>query len=366
MNRTPLRTATLALLLAVVTLVGCDDGPVGPGSDRPFVEGTDSDPRIGLVVNSSGNALRFFQLGSPETIRVVPLGASSSVTPTGLSVRGRKVAVPLGNAASVAVIDAAEQSVERFFLFPSGNATGSAFAEDGSLLLANLTDDEVGRVTLGQAGDAIEQTVDVAPAPTDIEIVDGRALVISGNLDQNFVPLGPGVVTALDPTTLEVLGTAETGGTNPNDAAVGPDGLLYVVNTGNYVDPGSIVVIDPATLARLDVIDNAGVGPGSIAIGDDGLAYISGFFFGTLVLDTETRTFVRGPDDPLCAPLEDGGCRGAFDSAVTDDGTVYQLFFGSTKEGLAPWVFVYEPGSFALADSIDGGLGPSAIEIRIF
>ena len=33
---------------------------------------------------------------------------------------------------------------------------------------------------------------------------------LKGNLDDAFQPLGPGIVTALDPTTLEVLGTVET------------------------------------------------------------------------------------------------------------------------------------------------------------
>jgi hypothetical protein len=364
------RTSLPLLLATLLLLPACDSGsdtnPVEPPVERSFLEGTAEDDRIGLVVNSLGSALRLFQLGDPGEVREVALGASSAVTPTGLAVHDGRVAVPLGNAASVALIDAAEQRVERFFLLPSGNATGSAFTGDGALLVANLLDDEVGRVEPDQPSDAVEERVAVAPAPTDIEVVGGQALVVSGNLDDGFAPLGPGVVTALDARTLEVLGTVETGGTNPSAAAVGPGGLLYVLNTGNFVDPGSLAVIDPATLELVEVVENVGVGPGGITMDDAGRAYISGFFLGTVIYDTSSRSFLRGPDDPVCAPLADGACRGASDAVGGADGRVYQTFFGSPADGLAPWIFVYEPPSYTLADSIEAGQGPTAIRIERF
>lgn len=365
--RRSLRLSALSLLAATLLLAACEDSdPVQPPSERTFIEGTEGDARIGLVVNSLGSALRLFQLGDPDQVREVALGASSAVTPTGVTVHGGSVAVPLGNAASVAVVDAASQRVDRFFLFPSGNATGSAFTDDGALLVANLLDDEVGRVELDQASDAVEDRVAVTPAPTDIEVVGGRALVLSGNLDDAFAPLGPGVVTALDPTTLEVLGTVETGGTNPSASAVGPDGLLYVVNTGDYVSPGTLAVIDPTTLERVEVVEGVGMGPGAITVDDAGFAYVSGFFLGTVVYDTGSRTFVRGPGDPVCAPLEDGGCRGASDAVAGDDGRLYQTFFGSAAEGLDPWIFVYQGAGYALVDSLAAGPGPSTLRIETF
>ena len=109
-----------------------------------------------------------------------------------------------------------------------------------------------------------------------------------------------------------------------------------------------------------------GSGPGSISVDDAGLAYISGFFFGTLVWDTETRTFVRGPDAPVCAPLPGGGCRGAFDARTSDDGTLMQVFFGSPSEDLPAHIFTYSPGTFALTDSISVGVGPTSLRIHSF
>jgi hypothetical protein len=362
------RTAwIIALFLAATT--GCSDDDTGTGPEPdvlPFLAGTVEDPQIGIVVASLGRTLTMFHLGAPGERRTIPLGASSSVTPVGLSVRGTRILVPLGNAASVALIDAATERVERFFLFPGGNTSGSAWVDDRTALVSNLVSDEVGRIRLDQASDAIEESAAVAPAPADIVMAADRAFIVSGNLGDDFLPLGNGVVTALDPETLEVLGTIDTGDFNPQYAAAGPDGLLYVVNTGDFVDPGTMAVIDPMALERVDLIEGMGVGPGAITIDARGLAYVSGFFFGTIVFDTKTRSFVRGPDDPVCAPIPAGGCRGAFHARADNDGDLYQAFFGSPGEGLAPFTFVYRAGSFALADSIESGLGPAAVEIRTF
>ena len=351
----------LPLLAAALFATACDGDSTG-SNDAFILQG---DSEVGVVVNSTGKSLTLFRVDDKQT-RQIAFGASSAVTPTGLSVRGRRAAVPLGNAASVALIDLEGLAISRYFLFPQGNATGSAFADDTTLLAANLQDDYVGRATVGQVGDTIRQRVTVAPAPTAIVMAGGRAAVVSGNLDDNYAPIGNGVVTFLDPRTLQVQGRVQTGGTNPGDAAVGPDGLLYVVNTGDYVSDGSVTIINPQTMAVVNTFSGFGAGPGSIHVDGAGLAYISSFSLGTLVWNTRTRTFVRGKDNPLCAKMASGECRGAFDTTTDVQGNVYQAFFGSARQGLAPQVFVYRAGSLALSDSIGGVNGPSALEVRAF
>lgn len=354
LRRLPLAAA------AVLATAACDSST---SSEQPFI--LDGDSEVGVVVNSTGKSLTLFRVDDGEA-RQIALGASSSVTPTGLSVRARRAAVPLGNAASVALIDLEKLAITRYFYFPQGNATGSVFADDTTLLAANLQDDYVGRATLRQATDSIRQRVNVAPAPTAIVMAGGRAAVVSGNLDANYVPLGNGIVTFLDPRTLQVQGTVQTGGTNPGDAAVGPDGLLYVVNTGDYVSDGSVTIINPTSMTVVATVGGFGSGPGSIHVDAAGLAYVSSFSAGTLVWNTRTRAFVRGKDNPVCAKLANGSCRGAFDATTDVQGNVYQAFFGSASQGLAPRVFVFRPGSFALADSIVSVNGPSALEVRSF
>lgn len=352
--------------IALVAVAGACSDSTGPSVAPGFLGGTSSNHEIGLVVNSTGKALTMFQVGSPTTVKQIPLSTSSTVTPTGLAVRGRRAAVPLGNAASVALIDLENAVIVRFFTFPSGNTTGSTFADDTTIIAANTTTGFVGRMTVGQAGDAIATTVKVAAQPTAITMAGGRALVTSSNLDANYVPIGNGIVTAVDPKTMQVLGTAQMGGINSTDAAVGPDGLLYVVNTGDYVGQGSLTIVNPATMQVVTTIPNMGAGPGAISIDASGLAYISSFAYGTIVWNTVTRTFVRGPDNAVFASTTTGAKRGAAAATTNATGNLFQIFFGAASQGLSPYVFVFKPGTFTVTDSIAVGTGPIAINIRTF
>jgi hypothetical protein len=359
-----LRASAIATLL--VAAASCGSDVTGPAVAPGFLGGTAANHEIGLVVNSTGKSLTMYQLGSPTTQKQIALGTSSTVTPVGFSVRARFAAVPLGNAASVAFINLETASITRFFTFASGNTTGSAFFDDTTVFAANTALNKVGRFTANQASDVISSLASVGVQPTAIAVTATRVLVTSSNLDANYTPIGNGIVTAIDPKTMAVLGTASTGGVNSTDAAVGPDGLLYVVNTGDYVSQGSMTIVDPATMQVVTTVPNMGVGPGAISIDANGLAYVSGFFSGTLVWNTKTRAFVRDTANPVCAKLPDGSCRGAFAAAANANGDIHQLFFGSASKGLAPYVFVFKSGGYALSDSIAVGAGPAAIAIRTF
>jgi YVTN family beta-propeller protein len=362
--RRAIRHSSLFAVLMIAAACASDKTS-GPAVSS-FLKGTASNHQIGLVVNSTGGAITLFQLGTPTETRQVALGASNAITPVGLSVRGTTAVVPLGGASSVAIVDLNTLAVSRFFLFAAGNTTGSAFVDDTTVFADNSDSGYVGRFTTGQVSDTIRDTVHVAPSPTDIQVAGGRVLVISANLDASFNPIGNGIVTAIDPKTLAVLDTVSSGGTNSTAGAIGPDGKLYVVNTGDFVNPGSMTIIDPATLTVIQTVANVGVGPGAVSVGTDGLAYISNFFGGTVVWNTVTKTFVRDANNPLCAPLSGGACRGAFDAHPDAAGDVYQVFFGSPSQSLNPYIFVYKAGTFALTDSIAVGPGPSSIRIATF
>jgi hypothetical protein len=355
----------LGLFLGLATACSSDTS-TGPTASS-FLKGTNGNAQIGLVLNSTSPALTMFQLGAPHgTQQTVPFGASSSITPVGFSINGTTAVVPLGDVASVAVVNLNTLGIS-YFLFNSGNATGQAFIDANTVVVGNLTENYVGAFTLTQSSSTIGDSTPVAPGPTDIEAANGNAYVISENLDINSNPLGNGVVTKMNGHTLAVLATASTGGTNATAAAVGPDGRLYVVNTGDYVGQSSLTVLDTATLSPVGngTYPNFGVGAGAIQIDKNGLAYVSGFFSGTVVWNTVTQSFVRSASSPLCVLLN-GSCLGAFGAATDAAGDVYQAYFGT--QGGKPWVYVYSyaGGSYTLSDSISAGQGPSEIRIATF
>ena len=356
----------LVATLAVGAIAACGgDNTFEPTPAPGFLGGVAGNREIGVVVNSVGRSITMFQLGSPATTQVIALGSSSTITPTGLSLRLRKAAVPLGNAASVALVNLETATVQKFFTFASGNATGSAWSNDTTVFVANTNTNKIGRFYTTQTATEITTQTDVALAPTAVEFTAGKIFVVSGNFT-TFPPTASGIVTVINPTTMAVVGTVQTGGPNSSAAAVGPDGLLYVLNTGDYTAQSSIAIINPATLV-VQTIPNIGIGQGSISIDANGLAYLSSFSGATMVWSTKTRAFVRGASDPVCAKRASTGlCRGASDAVPTATGKMYQTFFGSTSQGLPPYVFVYNPTTFALTDSIAVGPGPTSIAIRTF
>lgn len=364
----------LSRLAPAALLAACgDDTPSGPGAGQ-ILPGAPRGAEVAVVLNSVGRSLTLFQAGAPANARQIALSpaGSSAPTPVGFALRGARAAVPLGDAASTAVLDLVAGSTPRYFTFATGNATGAAWTDDNTLVVANLIEGYVGRVDASRAGGAITDTVRVAPAPMAVVAAGGRALVVSSNLDtkNQYRSLGNGVVTAVDPATMRVVGTA-TVGANASAAALGPDGKLYVVNSGGYgANNGSLSVLNAQTLAVEATVPGFGDFPGAITIGQGGVAFVSSYGFGTIAWDTRTRTFLRGAANPICAPAVVDGvrqCRGAASAAVGADGTVYQAFAGDFGVGkLKPYVFVYRPGTFQLADSVAAGTDPTAIEVRAF
>jgi hypothetical protein len=350
--------ATVALTLATA----CSESPTGPHV-ATFLKGANGNPQIGVVVNSTGHTLTLFQLGDPTNTETVQLGASNTITPVGFSLQGTTALVPLGDAASTALIDLNTMTITRNFLFTGGNATGQAFVDDTTALVANETQNYVGRFTVAQASDTIADTVGVAASPSDIETANGNAYVTSAVLNADGNPTGLGVVTKLNAQTLAVLKTTQTGDSNSSAAAIGPDGHLYVVNTGDYTYESSVTVMDTATLAVIGIYHNFGIGAGAISIDPSGVAYISGFFSGTVIWNTSTHVFVKTSSAPLCVFVK-GSCLGAFSAATDAAGDIYQTFFGS--QTLAPYVYLFSHSSYALTDSIAVGEGPAQIRIATF
>ena len=149
----------------------------------------------------------------------IPLGASSAVTPVGLSVSGTHAAVPLGNAASVAYVDLAPRRWTD--TSPSRRATrrASAFVNASTVVVCNQTTDQCGKFDPGAGRERDDRAGDRHAVPGEPYVATGgRVFVVSSNLDDSYMQAGPGVVTELNPATMEMVRTFEVG-TNPQYAA---------------------------------------------------------------------------------------------------------------------------------------------------
>lgn len=352
----------LTAILPLVLAAACSSGSTAP-APTGFLAGTAADRNIVTTVLSLNGSLLQLQAGAPATRSTIALGSSAQVTPVGFSVRGRRAAIPLGNAASISVSDLEAGTVQRVFTFPSGNATGSAWLDDNTLFAANTTLGLVGRVRLSQTSTEIGDTVRVTASPTDVVVSGGRVFVVSSNLDENFSPAGDGVVTEINPTTLAIVRTF-TVGRNPQYAAAGPDGRIYVTNAGDFFgNNGTLSIINPQTNTVEAPITGFGDFPGPISITSDGRALVSGFGIGTIVWNTQTRTFIRGAANPLCAPAGNA-CRGATGAQLAANGRIYQPFFGTSQQPAR--IFIYDGASYALTDSIEVPVGASGVDVRSY
>lgn len=306
------RTHVSALILALLSTLfmgACWDDPLGfEAFER----------EVGMVVTSTDVALTIFDVADPTRLETVGLGADGS--PVTIAARGRYAAVPLGIVPAVAIVDVATAVVARTVELPEGSgATGAAFANDSIVLVANPNLGTVTPVNVrsGVAGAQIP----VGRYPQSVVVSGGRAYVLNAELE-SFAPDGPSTITVIDATTLVVVDMIELSGENAAAGAVGPDGRLYVIQSGSYgASDGSLSVVDLASAAEVDFVEGFGNFPGSIAIDATGLVYVGAFGVGTLVWSPLSGSFLRGPGHPV-AP---GGVASTSGIGIDAEGRVYTL-----------------------------------------
>lgn len=335
------------LSFAVVgALAGCDDNPSSP----PAL----ADARLGAVLGSVDLSLTVFAVDSPNVTRTIGVGPDGS--PVGFAIRGGLAAVPLGTVAAVAVIDLAGETLLRTIPLPDGSgATGVAFLTDSIALVANPGLGSVSAVNVigGEAGSEIP----VGVYPQAVTVESGRAYVADGNL-VDFVSDGPGALVVIDGSTLEVVDSIALTGTNSSAVVAGPDGRIYVLNSGSFGGgDGSLSVVDAGTGTEVEHHTGFGEFPGALAFGPDGDLYVSSFAYGIAVFDTDTDSFLISPDS-AATPAGIGSTSGlGFDQ----DGRLWSLEPECGNPGHA---FLLD-GTLAVADSAIVGVCPISISFAV-
>jgi len=190
--------------------------------------------------------------------------------------------------------------------------------------------------------------VQVGVYPQGLAFTRGKVFVLNGNLE-NFSPAGPSWLTVIDPGTNARDGGLDsiplTGPGNAGFAEVGSDGLLYVMNTGDYFSgEGRLSVVDPLARTELASHTGFGTGPGNLASDGGSHLFISSFSEGVMEFDLDSNKVVRGAGHGLAVPgnssvaadskgrlyaIESGPCSGGqpgkahvFDATLTEIRTI--------------------------------------------
>jgi hypothetical protein len=310
-------TRSLAAAAAVAAGLACAD------TNAPL-----PDPQeVLLAVNSTANTLSIVPVDDPDAAVQVQLGGTTP-TPVGVSARKAVALVPLGVDNAVAVVDLRAAKVALTIPLPENSgATGSVIVDDSIGYVANPNLNTISRVNY-LTGATSE--VPVGKYPQGFIFTRGKVFVLNGNLE-SFKVAGPSWMTVVDPTTsaLDAGGDSIplTGEGNAGFGVVGPDGLMYVMNTGDYFSgEGRLSVVDP--LARKELASHAGfgTGPGNVASDAGSRILVSSFSEGVMEFDLDSNKVVLGAGEGIDIPSN---------SAVTADskGRVYALESGPCAGG---------------------------------
>ena len=336
------RRARLPLLGALL-LVAC----FGDGTEPLPLETAE----VGVVLGSVDLSLTIFEVENPTQTRLVGLAPTGS--PVTLAVRGELAAVPLGFVPAVAVVDLKGGVVLRTVGLPEGSgATGAAFLNDSILLAANPGLNSVTPINVlaGTLGSNIE----VGRFPQAIVVEGGRAFVLNAKLE-GFVPDGRATVSVIDVETLTVTSTIQLSGENAAAGSVGPDGRLYIVNSGSFgAGNGSLSVVNLTSLIEAEHHTGFGDFPGSLALGPSARAFVGAFSYGVVVWDTSLDAFIRGPAEALTP----GGVASTSGVGFDGAGRLYTLTPGFCD---GPGTADRHDGMFEVDVTISVGICPLAI-----
>jgi hypothetical protein len=340
-----MKHAATLLSLAALPLAACGDGG---GLTTVIPEPTFA---AALVLNSLDNAISVTPLvvdeGDAFTVGLGPAGS-----PATMAVRGKLVAVPLGVAPALAVVDLEGRSLARTVALPANSgATGAAFLNDSIVVVANPNLNSV--VPVNVLRGTVAEPIAVGRFPQRVLAANDTVWVVNGEL-VDFQPAGPGTVSVLAGSPLEVVETIQLTGLNPGAAALGGS-ALYVLHAGSFGgNDGSLSTVHRGTMEETRHDPGFGDFPGDVAILPDGTLAVSSFSYGMAVWNPATHAFVHAPTDPV----RPGGAASVAGLGVAPGGDLWALEGECGQPGRA---FVLDGGSLGLLRTIGVGTCPLVV-----
>jgi hypothetical protein len=219
-------------------------------------------------------------------------------SPVSVAARNGTAVVPEGIYPFAAIVGVRGGGVQQVALPANSGATGVAFLNDSIAIVGNPSLNTVSPVNVLRATAGAQVAVGTYPqAVVAGGTGNSNVYVLNANL-VNFAPAGPGSVTVINAAG-QAAGTIALTGVNPQ-AGVVKNGKLYVINAGHYgAGDGSLSVVNLSTGHEESNVTGFGEFPGSIDVGPDGNVYVAVYGLGIVVWNPQSRTFVRGLDNPI-------------------------------------------------------------------
>jgi len=282
-----------SIVLAALVAGACSDA-----LERDTTEGL-----VIAVVNTGSNSLSFVSATAFTSGLITDLTPPSG-TPTTLDARGSLMLVPMGTTNALRVYSFGTTTGPGIIALPTNSgATGVAIEDDSIAWVANPNLNSVTRVNY-LTGDT--STFGAGTYPQAVAVTDQYIFFVHGNLAAGQ-PAGPSSLRWLSrPGPVRAFGTVDLSCTNARFAALGSDGLLYVVCAGTVDSAdGKLSIVDPVARRELAVLNGLGESPGPAVYHPSGRLLIASMTEGILEVNTLTRSVTRGPGDGI-KPSGDG------------------------------------------------------------
>jgi len=334
------RIRILALTAGAALVAGCAE----PNPQLPPPE------EVLVVANSTTPSLSVVLISPTGPQGIVPLSGTivSSIASFGPILLA---SLPAEDAADVVALDGLQ--VRLTVGLPTGSgATGTAVLNDTVAYVANPNLNTITRIDL-VTGDTA--SLAVGTYPQGLIGARGSLFVINGNVMPCGQPgglcdVGPSWLTVVDPETNDLANGIDSipmlGPGNARYAALGTDGLLYVMNRG--IDTESrLFIIDPVERREVANFGGFGTNTGQIASDRGERILVSSTTDGVMEFNTRTRTVDRGVGNGVSVPdnsglaadasfgayaVQSGGCAGTAGQAVVLDSALAPV--GSVPLGM--------------------------------
>ncbi len=252
-----------------------------------------------VVLDRDERALRLVVVDSTDLMVTIPLGAGTGA-PTTLAVRGGMAAVGFGTGGRILIVDLIRREVTATIVTGLGESSPIAsvfITEDGEGYAASPVANLITRFTLSGAA---EQIPGVSHGPQAFGLARGRVFFVNGNRQGCFpvrpdCPNTPSWLSPFDRSTPILDSIPLLGPGNAVAAALGGDGLLYVLNagTGGPVER-RLSALDP--VRQREVASFGGIGVKPLYMASDGgeRLLLASDAEGLMVFNTRTRSLDRG------------------------------------------------------------------------